>query len=314
VSLKKTMPDRACSVTGVREIASPTDPQLGLAYVHLGMVSVEADEDRAFNFGPLETVAVILCGVAEVAWEDEDGVERRETIGGRRDVFDGPPWAFFAHPFTTFEVKGLSPFVEMALVRAEQPGPDTDCLYECGCVEGGCETMEMRAGAEEIVCGRELRLGCGVEIISPDEVVCRKLGEGAWERTVSTIVGAKTSAGARRLIVGESMACRGNWLAYPGHKHDEDVLGEETRLEEVCHFRFRPERGFGMGRVYSPKRRFDQSYTIENGDTLAIPFGYHTFAVAPGYDAYCLWALGGERRQLLLREDERHAWVRHIGR
>ncbi|MDD2201535.1 MAG: 5-deoxy-glucuronate isomerase [Firmicutes bacterium] len=283
MSLKKRMPERACSVTGVRELAGPTDPELGLAYIHLGTVCMEDGEDRGFNFGPLETVVVIMAGTAEVVWEGENGVERRERIGGRRDVFDGPPWAFFAHPFTTFGVRALSPFVEMVLVRAEppEPGPGFD------------------------------RLG-GVEIVSPDGVVCKKAGKKEWERTVSLIVGPETPVGARRLVVGESIALQGSWLAYPGHKHDEDVVGEEARLEEVYHFRFRPQRGFGIARVYSPVRRFDQANTVEDGDTLAVPFGYHTVAAAPGYDMYCLWALAGEQRKMLSREDERHAWVHNI--
>ena len=74
----------------------------------------EDGEDRGFNFGPLETVVVIMAGTAE-GGEGENGAERRERIGAVRDVFDGPPWAF-AHLFTTFGVRALSPFVEMVLV------------------------------------------------------------------------------------------------------------------------------------------------------------------------------------------------------
>lgn len=311
MSLKKRMPERPCSVTGVREIAGPADPELGLAYIHLGTVCMEAGEDRGFNFGPLETVAVIMAGTAEVVWEGADGVERREGIGGRRDVFDGPPWAFFAHPFTTFGVRALSPFVEMVLVRAEQPEHELEPGSERPCSPGcGGDTGEAGGARCWNRGGREAPRG--VEIVSPDEVVCKKAGEKEWERTVSLIVGPESKVGARRLIVGESITLQGNWLAYPGHKHDEDIAGEEARLEEVYHFRFRPQRGFGLGRVYSPVRRFDQAYTVEDGDVLAVPFGYHTVAAAPGYDMYCLWALAGERREMLSREDERHAWVHNI--
>lgn len=315
MSLKKRMPERPCSVTGVREIASPTDPELGLAYVHLGTVCEEAGEDRGFNFGPLETVAVIMAGTAEVLWEGEDGVERCERIGGRRDVFDGPPWAFFAYPFTTFGVRALSPFVEMVLVRAEPPEPELEPSpgFEAGPYGQGGPGFSEHSSGERGGSGRWSRgwpeAPRGVEIVSPDDVVCEKAGKKEWERKVSLIVGPESRVGARRLIGGESLALQGNWLAYPGHKHDEDITGEEARLEEVYHFRFRPQRGFGMGRVYSPERRFDQAYTVENGDTLAIPFGYHTVAAAPRYDMYCLWALAGKKREMLSREDECHAWV-----
>ena len=45
----------------------------------------------------------------------------------------------------------------------------------------------------------------------------------------------------------------GNWSSYPPHKHDEEVPGVETALEEIYYYEV-ARGGFGFQRVYGPAR------------------------------------------------------------
>ncbi len=111
---------------------------------------------------------------------------------------------------------------------------------------------------------------------------------------------------ARRLMVGETFSPPGSWSSFPPHKHDG--LDGEPRLEEVYHFRVDPPGGFGIQRLYTSAGE-DVSLTVEDGDAVLIPYGYHPVAVPPGYRLYYLWALAGDERRLALHEDPRHRWI-----
>ena len=84
-------------------------------------------------------------------------------------------------------------------------------------------------------------------------------------------------------------------------------MPEESKLEEVYHFRVRPQQGFGLQRVYG--NGFDRTYAVGDGDVATISEGYHSVAAAPGYDLYYLWMLAGEHRVMHMREDPQHRWV-----
>jgi 5-deoxy-glucuronate isomerase len=61
--------------------------------------------------------------------------------------------------------------------------------------------------------------------------------------------------------------------------------------------------------VYSPERDLDFALTIEDGDSVIIPFGHHPVVAGPGYRLYYLWALAGDGRRLRIVEDPAHSWV-----
>jgi 5-deoxy-glucuronate isomerase len=107
-------------------------------------------------------------------------------------------------------------------------------------------------------------------------------------------------------MVGETFSPSGSWSSFPPHKHDG--LDGEPRLEEVYHFRVDLPGGFGIQRLYTSAGE-DVSLTVEDGDAVLIPYGYHPVAVAPGYRLYYLWALAGDERRLALYEDPRHRWI-----
>src|SRR3546814_11741228 len=60
-------------------------------------------------------------------------------------------------------------------------------------------------------------------------------GSGTNQRFVRNIL--PESEPADSLLVVEVITPGGNWSSYPPHKHDRDVPGEETALEETYYHR-----------------------------------------------------------------------------
>jgi 5-deoxy-glucuronate isomerase len=83
-------------------------------------------------------------------------------------------------------------------------------------------------------------------------------------------------------------------------------------MEEVYFFKVSPSPGFGIQRVYSPARGFDETFIIRDNSLVKLPFGYHPVAAAPGYQLYYLWILAGEPRNYILRDDPDHKWVKEL--
>ncbi len=137
-------------------------------------------------------------------------------------------------------------------------------------------------------------------------VSVRTVGQGTFRRHIHDIA-VPEKLPAARLIVGETHNAPGFWSSYPPHKHDEHRPPEESKLEEVYHFRVKPPQGFGIQRVYGDG--FDETYAVQDRDTVAITEGFHPVAAAPGYLLYYLWILAGEERAMSFREDPAHSWV-----
>lgn len=57
---------------------------------------------------------------------------------------------------------------------------------------------------------------------------------------------------AARLLVCEVITPAGNWSSFPPHKHDRDVPGRETELEEIYYFESRTERTLTEPNVTTP--------------------------------------------------------------
>ena len=101
----------------------------------------------------------------------------------------------------------------------------------------------------------------------------------------------------------------GNWSSYPPHKHDTATVGEETALEETYYHRLDPAQGFAMQRVYTDDRAIDQTMTVEDGDVVMVPRGYHPVGVPHGYDLYYLNVMAGPVREWKFRNDPAHEWI-----
>jgi 5-deoxy-glucuronate isomerase len=193
------------------------------------------------------------------------------AIGGRADVFeDRPPAAVYAPAGAAWQVTARGP-VELAVCAA--PG----------------------TGAGE------------PRLIDPARMSREVRGQGTNTRYVRNIL-PETEA-AESLLVVEVITPGGHWSSYPPHKHDTATPAEETRLEETYYHRLNPPQGFAIQRVYTDDRSLDETITVEDGDVVMVPRGYHPVGAPHGYDLYYLNVMAGPKRQWIFRNDPAHDWI-----
>jgi 5-deoxy-glucuronate isomerase len=142
----------------------------------------------------------------------------------------------------------------------------------------------------------------------PEEVDVEIRGAGNATRQINNMI--QPGFPAERILVVEVLTPSGSWSSYPPHKHDEDRPPEEVVLEEVYYYRAPAPAAFGVQRLYSPARELDLTMTVRDGDLVLVPYGYHAFSAAPGYDFYYLNALAGDRYSMAAADDPALAWIR----
>ncbi|MEG6532578.1 5-deoxy-glucuronate isomerase [Caldifermentibacillus hisashii] len=114
---------------------------------------------------------------------------------------------------------------------------------------------------------------------------------------------------ANNLLVVEVYTESGNWSSYPPHKHDQDNLPHESFLEETYYHEMNPRQGFVFQRVYTDDRVLDETMTVENGDVVLVPAGYHPVAVPDGYESYYLNVMAGPTRIWKFHNEPAHEWI-----
>jgi 5-deoxy-glucuronate isomerase len=132
--------------------------------------------------------------------------------------------------------------------------------------------------------------------INASEAPREDFGRDNWQRVVYPCIGLNVDANG--ILMGETHIPSGNWASYPPHKHDENTPSEMVS-EEIYHFLIDPPHGFGMQYLWTApgdSRPIREAYPLHNGDTVAIPRGYHPTVVAPGFRMITVWAFAGERR------------------
>lgn len=220
--------------------------------------------------GDYEVALVILGGRCSIEAEGNAW----ENIGERRDVFDGPAASVYVPSKGRFSVRVTDALpVEVAVCRVRADRRGTDAV-----------------------------------LIPPGDVKIDSRGRDNWSRLVHDIVDHDTDAS--NMLVGETFSPPGNWSSAPPHRHETDDPPHETHHEEIYFFKVKPAQGFMVIRLYSDDRSLDETYTVENNDTVIIPRGYHPVAAAPGYQGYYLWILAGRERVVRTRDDPRHAWLK----
>jgi 5-deoxy-glucuronate isomerase len=142
----------------------------------------------------------------------------------------------------------------------------------------------------------------------PEEVDIEIRGAANVTRQINNMI--QPGFPAQRLLVVEVLTPSGNWSSYPPHKHDEDRFPDEVKLEEVYYYRAPSAPAFGFQRLYSPPRGLDETWTVRHGDLVLVPYGYHPFTAAPGYDFYYLNALAGDYHSMANTDDPELAWIR----
>ena len=223
-----------------------------------------------------EAAFVLMRGKGKM-WVDN--VFLGET-GVRQSVFSSPAWSFYLPPHTSYRIE-VQEESEFAVVLADS-----------GVTGSGKKTE--------------------ANFIRPEDVSIKRVGKDAYLRDVHTIIGS--SFPANTFMVGETFNQPGLWSSYPPHRHEKNQPPQEYKLEEIYHYRFNPERGFGVQCLYTDDKQYENAYLVKNGDTLVIPRGYHPVVAAPGYSMYYFWSLAGERRILSPYEDPAHQWIHSEGK
>ena len=215
-----------------------------------------------------------------------------------------------------YEVDGEEATVELEGRASVFDGP-TDVLYlpvgTCAVLGGTGRVAVAEAPATIVKPVRHVRR---------DEVPVELRGAGRSSRQVHNF-GTPQALDADRFIVCEVITPAENWSSYPPHKHDTQVPGRESRLEEIYYFESAVSRcldapasaePFGYMRAYSSDAgEIDILAEVRTGDIGLVPHGWHgPCAAAPGYDLYYLNVMAGPdpERVWNISDDPAHGWVR----
>jgi 5-deoxy-glucuronate isomerase len=143
--------------------------------------------------------------------------------------------------------------------------------------------------------------------IPPEQVKEKSIGRDQFTRKAHIFLDETVQAD--HLFIGEAYVPPGNWASFPPHRHDFDRLPDEVDMEELYFFRFDPEGGFGLQRIYNDSRSIDAAVPVVHNDAALLPEGYHPVVNAPGYAMYYLWIMAGKTRRFLSSLDPAHRWI-----
>jgi len=233
------------------------DPErAGWTHSSLRIVELAPGGTHTFTTGDSEWIVLPLSGGCAV--RTKDGMEEEEfQLLGRVSVFDG-----------------VSDFAYVPREARAQ-------------IASGAGGRFALAGAK---CERRLPARYG----PAPEVPVEDRGSGACAREVRNFAAADVFD-CDRLIAVEVITPGGNWSSYPPHKHDEDLPGVESRLEEIYYFEIDGPGGFGYQRVF-PSREggSDVLAEVRTGDAVLVPDGWHGPSIAqPGHTMYYLNVMAG---------------------
>jgi 5-deoxy-glucuronate isomerase len=171
---------------------------------------------------------------------------------------------------------------------------------------GTCPRATVRAlrdGTEVAVAGGLCEQPFAPFRILPEEVEMVEVGstETHSRRRIFHILGQNAAGRAGRLLVSELFGDEGCWSGYPPHKHDTERAPEETDFEEIYHYRYRPENGFGAQFCYDGNGGEPSVAMTRHGDTYLIDRGYHPTVRSPGYEGYVFTILVGRQQRSLVQ-------------
>ncbi|HEY6469726.1 MAG TPA: 5-deoxy-glucuronate isomerase [Candidatus Dormibacteraeota bacterium] len=239
-------------------------------YIWLDLTTAGPGESIAIGTGE-ERLVVILSGRATLTLDGKDS----GAIGGRADVFEGPGDAVYLPPAST-----------AVLVADRTPGELTVAIV-------AAEVGALAPGPARVIPAGEQRIAV--------------VGTKSWGRTVRTILGPDDPAS--RLLVGETVHNgTGTWSSFPPHRHDRESA-DEAKLEEVYYYRVDPADGFAVQLRYDTDTGREDLRMVRDGETAAIPAGFHPVVAAPGHNLYYLWILAGEQRAMRVFIDPRYRWL-----
>lgn len=236
------------------------DPSV-LKRTYFNLVRLDAGETAEFKLEGIESVAVLMSGLCDITVDGENF----GTVGGRKDVWSGKADSVYCPPGSLISLTGG---------------------------EGGCEVALAGGACDEKFAAFR---------VSPEEVDMVDVGspDTHSRRRIFHILGQNAVGRAGNLLVSELYCDDGCWSGYPPHKHDEEREGE-TAHEELYHYRFNPENGFG-GQYHYEDRTKPRVYMTQNRDTFVFSSGYHPTVTSPGHDEYIFTILVGEKQRSLVQ-------------
>ena len=238
-----------------------------LDLIYFNLVELKAGAQYTAQLAEHESVVVVQSGQVDIAVDGQIFA----AVGQRQDIWSGNAEAVYV------------PLGANVTVTA---------LRDAVCAIAGGITSEVHAAFR----------------ITPDAVEMVDVGSADTHsrRRIFHILGQQHNGRVGRLLVSELYADPGCWSGYPPHKHDTEEPGVETDHEELYHYRFLPETGFGAQSVYQDGEE-PVSLTTRQGDTFLLDRGYHPTVTSPGHRGYIFTILvGRHQRGLVQRFDPQH--------
>jgi 5-deoxy-glucuronate isomerase len=237
--------------------------------IYFNLVRLKAGENYQYRLPEFESVIVPMAGTCDLTADGESFT----NLGVRTSVWDGKADAVYVGP--NANVKFVA---------------QNDCELA---IAGGLWDRPMAPFR-----------------VTPGDVDMVDVGsnETKSRRRIFHILGQNGAGRAGNLLVSELYADEGCWSGYPPHKHDTDQPGE-TAHQEMYHWRFNPETGFGAQLCYGPDGDA-QAYMTRDGDTFAFSAGYHPTVTSPGHQSYIFTILVGKtQRSLVQNFDPVHRYL-----
>ncbi|MDK2981404.1 MAG: 5-deoxy-glucuronate isomerase [Chloroflexota bacterium] len=227
-----------------------------------------------------ETALVMLSGTISVKSDQGSW----DSIGERKDVFSGLPYALYLPVGTHYTVTA-----------------DTDCEFAIATAPASQKFP--------------------AKLITPQDVHVEVRGGDHATRQINDII--PPGFASEKLVVVEVYTPSGNWSSYPPHKHDNrqvDADGKllQADLDEIYYYKIDRPEGYALQRVYTGQdsplavagKGFDAALVLHNNDIALVPEGFHPVSSPPGYTTYYLNILAGSDQVLTASDDPDFTWVK----
>lgn len=242
-----------------------------LPNTYFNVLKLPADAETVISLDRYEMLFVVLSGTCDIAVDNE----LFRAVGRRKDIWSGNADSVYAGTVGQVRIKAIKKDAELAIA--------------------GC------------ICNKSF----SPFRITPEKVDMVDVGsnETKSRRRIFHILGQNARGRTGHLLVSELHADEGCWSGYPPHKHDTENPPEETAFEELYHYRFYPEDGFGAQFCYLEKGE-PKCYMTQNGDTFAFRKGFHPTVTSPGHRSYIFTVLvGTHQRSLIQNFDRRYRYL-----
>jgi 5-deoxy-glucuronate isomerase len=242
-----------------------------LPNTYFNLIKLPANAETSISLDKYELLFVVLSGTCDISADNE----LFSAVGRRKDIWSGRADSVYAGTAGQVRIKALKEDAELAIA--------------------GC------------ICNKSF----SPFRITPEEVDMVDVGsnETKSRRRIFHILGQNARDRTGNLLVSELNADEGCWSGYPPHKHDTENPPEETEFEELYHYRFNPENGFGAQFCYL-NRDEPKCYMTQNGDTFTFRKGFHPTVTSPGHKSYIFTVLVGiHQRSLIQNFDKEYRYL-----